>query len=436
MNQNTPYPGNAMKKICLALLLPLLLPGLYAQPIDQATKDAILQAVGRTIKERAYARGVNFAKWDELAKQFQERFQKAQTQEEFATEVNRAFAQFGLSHLRLLTPYSARVQRTGQGVGLGIRARAEEGGVRVVLVLPGSPAEKAGLQPGDLITHADGKPLTDPEQLRGEKDTQVRLTVKRQDGTVLELTIVRAEFSAVLKDTLTWVDEKTALLKVHSFATGYDRNLIDQYFEQIAKAEKLIIDLRGNGGGQTLNLFHLAGKVLPGGTRLGKFITRDHAKQYLEKHPDGTDDPVEVAREFGLSLSAFGRGEPAFKGSLVVLVDGGTGSASEIFAQTIQELQRGKVVGTKTAGAVLASTFVNLPAGFALQVPLMEYVSPKGKRLEVAGVTPDVPVDEATIAQDEALLAIALKAFSPERTPPEEPKPSDRVAQILLEYGR
>lgn len=400
-----------MKKLWHLLLIVSLLSGASAQPIDQTTKESVLEAIGRHIKERAYARGVNFAKWDELAKQYQEQFQKARTQEEFAREVNKAFAQFELSHLRLLSPYAARVQRTGQGVGLGIRARAEEGGVRIVMVIPGSPADKAGLQPGDLITHADGNPLTEPEQLRGEKDTPVRLTLKRQDGTTLELTIVRAEYSTLLKDTLTWVDEKTALLRVHSFTTGYDRNLIDQYFNQIGKAEKLIIDLRGNGGGQTLNLFHLAGKVLPGGTRMGKFVTRDHAQQYLEKHPEGTDDPVEVAKEFGIPLSAFGRGDPPYKGGLVVLVDGGTGSASEIFAQTIQELGRGKVVGTKTAGAVLASTFVNLPAGFALQIPLMEYVSQKGKRLEVTGVTPDVPVDDATLTKDEVLLAIALKAL-------------------------
>ncbi|MCL6624365.1 MAG: PDZ domain-containing protein [Fimbriimonadales bacterium] len=398
--------------MCFSLILTILLPGLFAQPIDQETKDAVLKAVGRVIKERAYARGVNFAKWDELAQEYEERFQKAQTHDEFANEVNRAFAQFGLSHLRLLTPHAARVQKTGQGVGLGIQARAEEGGVRVVLVLPGSPAEKAGLQPGDLITHADGKPITEPERLRGEKGTQVRLTVKRMDGTLLELTVVRGEFSTLRKDTLTWIDEKTALLRVHSFAVGYDRELIDQYFEKIAKAEKLILDLRGNGGGQTLNLFHLAGKLFPGGTRLGKFVSRDHAREYLKKHPEGTDDPVEVAKEFGLSLSAFGRGEPPFKGDLVVLVDSGTGSASEILAQTVQELQRGKVVGTKTAGAVLASTLVNLPADFALQVPLMEYVSPKGQRLEMTGVTPDVLVDKDVIAQDDVLLKIALKAFS------------------------
>jgi carboxyl-terminal processing protease len=404
--------SNHMKKMGFSLILAILLPGLFAQPIDQETKDAILKAVAQTIKERAYARGVSFAKWDALAQQYEERFQKAQTHDEFANEVNRALTEFGLSHLRLLTPYAARVQRTGQGVGLGIQAQAEEGGVRVVSVIPGSPAEKAGLEPGDLITHADGKHIKEPERLRGEKGTAVRLTIKRKDGTLLELTIVRDEFSTIRKDTLTWIDEKTALLRVHSFAAGYNRELIDQYFEKIAKAEKLILDLRGNGGGQTLNLFHLAGKFFPGGTSLGKFISRDHARQYLEKHPNGTDDPVEVAKEFGLSLSAFGRGEPPFKGDLVVLVDSGTGSASEILAQAIQEYQRGKVVGSKTAGAVLASTLVNLPAGFALQVPLMEYVSPKGKRLEMTGVTPDVLVEKDVVAKDDALLKIALKAFS------------------------
>jgi carboxyl-terminal processing protease len=384
-----------------------------AQPLTDEAKASILEAVSKNIKERAYVAGVDFSKWDSFVEKHKERFDAAKTQDQFAQAVNIAFVEFGFSHIRLLTPRQAETTITGQSVGIGIMAGVEEGGIRVGRVIEGGPAQKAGIKVGDLIIKVNGEDAKSPEQIRGEKGTDVKLHVKREDGTVVEMTITRDTFNVNVKDELKWIDDKTAHLKVNTFMNGYDRKLIDEFFKEIEekKAEKLILDLRSNGGGSTFNLYHLAGKVLPNQASLGKFITRNHADRYKAKYEGKGDDPIEVSKEFGMELKALGTSEH-FKGSIVVLISGASGSATEILASAIQDHARGKLLGTNSAGAVLASTFFQLPERFSLQLPLMEYVTVSSKRLEGTGVKPDIVLEPAETANDEKILKLANETLS------------------------
>jgi carboxyl-terminal processing protease len=121
---------------------------------------------------------------------------------------------------------------------------------------------------------------------------------------------------------------------------------------------------------------------------------------------------VAVAKEFGWPLTGYAaRGAKRFQGDLVVLTNGGSASASEIFAAAVADNKRGKVVGVKSAGAVLASNFVRLQDGWSLQLPLMEYVTPGGKRLEGTGVAPQFTVDPAKVNDDQACYDAAKVAF-------------------------
>jgi len=205
---------------------------------------------------------------------------------------------------------------------------------------------------GDIIIKANGEKVDGPEKVRGPKGTKVEVTLLR-DGKEITLPITRNEFSLILKDELEWVDPKTALLTINTFATGYDRNLIDKYFEQLdGKAESLIIDLHGNGGGAVINLAHLAGKVLPAKASLGTFITKYHADEYKKENPGFKDDPIAIAQEKGgwpITPSARREAKP-FAGDVVVLIGPGSASASEIFAAAIEDNKRGKVIGGKSAG--------------------------------------------------------------------------------------
>ncbi|RMG25777.1 MAG: PDZ domain-containing protein [Armatimonadetes bacterium] len=400
-----------LRILCLVGVLAGLMPVASAQPISAESKAKVLEAIGRQIKTNAYVQGVDFSQWDKLVEKFKEEFDKAETQDAFATVVNRAFAEFKLSHLHLQTPRAAQIRTTGKTVGIGVTIQQQPDGLLVTRVIEGGPAEKAGIKVGDVLIEADGKPIRGPEDLRGDEGTKVRVKVRRGEETP-EFEITRAEFSVLQKDDIKWIDDKTAIITVHTFATGYDPKRIDELFREAKKAERLILDLRSNGGGAVPNLSHLAGKVLPPYTPLGKFITRRDANRYKEEHPDGSDDPVSVAKEYGWTIGARSQSEKdRFTGELVVLVSPASASASEIFAAAIKDHKRGKIVGTKTAGAVLASTFINLPEGFSLQLPLMEFVTYGGVRLEGVGVEPDEALKPNEVGNDELAVRAALKVF-------------------------
>lgn len=386
---------------------------LIAQPVSKETKSKIIAEISKLMANDVYVGGVDFSKWDMYLAGHRENIDRAETADQFAAAVNRAFAEFGFSHMSLLTPRAATTQMTGRSVGIGILAETVAEGVRVSRVLPGGPAARAGLKAGDLIFLADGKPVKGPENIRGEKGTVVELEIRRTDGTEYKVTIIRDTFSVVVEDELKWIDDKTALLVVNSFSVGYKAKQIDGFFEEIkAKgAENLIIDLRPNGGGSTINLFHLAGKIVPGGTPMGKFITRGHAKSWLQKNPGNDPNPVEIAKDFGLPLSAVGPKDGVFSGKVVVLTSPASASASEIFAAMVLDQGRGKVIGTKTAGAVLASRFARLPDGWAAQIPMMEYVTSGGVRLEGLGVQPSVIVGLADLSSDGFMIKTALETL-------------------------
>lgn len=394
--------------LALAALSPV-----FGQPITDETKSKILAEISRLMTTEVYVGGVDFTKWEDYLANQKENIDRAETADQFAAAVNRAFAEFGFSHMSLLTPRATTAQLTGQSVGIGILAETLPEGVRVARVLPGGPAFKAGLKEGDVIFLADGKPVKGPENIRGEKGTVVELEIRRPDGTEYKVTIVRDTFSVVVEDELKWIDDKTAMLVVNSFSVGYKTKQIDEFFNEIkAKgAENLIIDLRPNGGGSTINLFHLAGKIMPGGTPMGKFITRGHANNWLQKNPGKEPNPVEIAKEFGLPLTALGPKEGFFTGKVVVLTSPASASASEIFAAMVLDHGRGKVIGTKTAGAVLASRFARLPEGWSVQIPMMEYVTNGGARLEGTGVQPSVMVGLPDVANDEFIVKTALETF-------------------------
>lgn len=399
-------------KPLLAVAALALTVGAVAQTITTETKEKVLEAAAKIISERAYVGGVDFAKWGEFSTKHKPDIMKADTHDKFAAAVNTALKEFGFSHMQMLTPRAATTRVTGTSVGIGVLIQPADKGIKVVKVLPGGPAEGAGVKVGDVIIKADGQPVDGPENVRGPKGTKVDITVLRE-GKEVVIPIIRNEFSLIVKDTLEWVDDKTAYLTVNTFSTGYDRAAIDRFFEEIdPKAERLIIDLASNGGGAVMNLNHLAGKVLPASAKLGTFITRFHANEFKRKNPGAADDPIAIAKDGGMTLAATARrGATPFKGELVVLIGPGSASASEIFAAAIEDNKRGKVIGEKSAGAVLASQFMPLPDGFSLQIPLMEYVTPGLKRLEGTGVAPSLKLAVEKFTERGEVMKIAGEAF-------------------------
>lgn len=360
------------------------------QKIDKATKEAVVQRMGQVVLNSCYVPGVDFGKWPEFLTKSKDAIDKAETESQFAEAINKELSSyFGVSHIVLITPRNAKARIERKVVGVGIQVQLEPEGLRIVSVFPNTPASEAGLDVGDLVMEADGKKLTTTTGMLGEEGTPVEIKVKKGDGKVKAYKLVRRKYSNVREDTITFPSPNTALITVHTFDTAYSREKVDELFEKAANVPNLILDLRSNGGGIVLNMLHFLGHLLPANTGFGTFINRNMVKRYADATNEPATDLRAIASFADAPLKPRVGSEP-YKGNVAVLINGGTGSASEISALALKEFRQAPVVGTKSAGAVLVSVMGQLPNGWVLQYPMMDYVSALGVRIEGKGIEPDI----------------------------------------------
>jgi carboxyl-terminal processing protease len=286
------------------------------------------------------------------------------------------------SHVGFLTPEANRERinrQRGQAgfTGAGLIIRALEGKIYVTSVIPGSPAEQAGVHDFDRIlridnTSTEGMEVSQVSSLiRGLSGTPVTLTLQRGGSlTPVVLTITRGPITIPSIFRAELLDGAIGYVRLSQFAerTGAEfRTTVNRLMERGMRA--LIVDLRGNPGGFLNELNIVLNTVLPTGVPV-----------YTERRRGGTERVVSTT---GTPLLP-----PAMP--LTVIVDEASASASELFSAAIQENRRGQVVGTKTAGAVEASIMVPLSDGSALSVTISRLATGRGVRLEGAGVTPDI----------------------------------------------
>lgn len=359
--------------------------------ISAEVKAEVLAGVSRVINRSAFVPGHDLSKWDEFIAAEKDSIDKAATDAEFAAAVRQAMNKFGVSHMVLITPQAAKARIERKAVGIGISIQPQEDGLLVTTVYDGSPAADAKLEPGDVIFEADGKKLTAGSTITGDEGTQVEIKVRKSDGKVVTLKLTRRKFSNVRPDTLTWKNAETAVIKVHTFDLSYDRKRIDELMNQAKKAKQVIVDLRSNGGGAVLNMIHFIGHFVAPSEKFGIFIGRGMVKDYVEKTGGDPNDLRKIAQQASMGWLRPTSSTPTpFSGNVAVLINGGSGSASEITAQAFKELRGAPVVGTKSAGAVLVSTMAPVSNNWMLQYPLSDYLSVRGVRLEGNGIVPDV----------------------------------------------
>jgi carboxyl-terminal processing protease len=386
-------------------------------------KKEVLANVTRVITKMAFVPGIDLTKWEEFLTGQQEAIDKATTSTEFAMAVREAINKFGISHMVLFTPDMAKARVERKAVGIGINIQPQEDGLLVTNVFEGSPAAEAGIQPGDLIIEADGKKLGKDSVITGEEGTQVELKIKRSSGKVDGMKLTRRKFSNVRTDTLKFVDADTAILKVNTFDISYDRKKIDELMVEARKSKNLILDLRSNGGGAVINMLHLMGYFVPADEKFGIFLGRSLVNRYVEETKGNPTELKKIAdwAEIGwLRASKVNGG--MYQGNVAVLINGGTGSASEITALAMKELRGAPVIGTKSAGAVLVSTMTPVTNGYVLQFPMSDYLSVQGVRLEGNGIEPDTEAPtpkfgEPDVAIEKAVALLKRAALRNERNP-------------------
>ncbi len=412
----TERSNQLMKRTLIAALFALVTTFAYAQPtqgarsFDAKIKQEILSELKEVITTVAFVPGADFAKWPEVLEEYKEELDASKSPEEFAFVVNTALQKFGFSHILLFSPMAAERRSTNKMVGIGVRIEIEENGIRVIRVYNDGPAYAGGLKAGDLIIEADGKPVRKPSDLAGEEGQAVKVKVDR-NGVIIERELVRKAFTTVVPEELSFPEKDTALLTIPSFDATYNRERVQELMGKLDETKHLIVDLRGNGGGQVFNLLHLSSFLLTREQPLGTFVDRNAVKKYTEATGDDKADVFKIAQWSENKLLPLRRNKEPFQGDVIVLVDGGTGSASEMIAAALKEQRNAKIIGTQSAGAVLASTMRPLDYGFLLQYPLMDYVTIKGKRLEGNGLVPDVIAPAAKFGAADIGVQEALRVF-------------------------
>ncbi len=397
------------RKIIVALLLTW---SVIAQAMTPDLKAKVLADVSDVINKKAFVPGLDMDAWTRHVAKHQAELDAAETVDAYTKALNRACREFGVSHLSVRTPAQEKRRSTRQAAGFGIRVTDGEHVLHVVEVNPNGPSVGKGLDAGDEIILVDGRVPDEIEDLQGEVGSKSILKVRKGDGGVVELELERKTFSLDRPDTLTWIDPESAVLRINTFMQGYKRDAITKLCEEAARAKYLILDLRGNGGGQVSNLRHLLGHFLPANTTIGAFIGKNVVNNFREAGQGDGNDPIAVAKWSPRKFRTDNAQSPVITGRVGVLIDRGSASASEITSAALREMLDAPLVGTKTAGAVLASTYEKIEGGFSVQYPASDYVTGKGIRLEKNPLKPDLeiatesrPASRGTASRPRVLVA-------------------------------
>lgn len=294
-----------------------------------------------------------------------------------------------------------RVQTTGEFGGLGIEVTMENGLVKVVSPIDDTPAAKAGIKPGDLVVKLDkeevtGLTLSDAvDKMRGKVGTPITLTIVREGQaeplilTVVRDTIkIRAVRSEVEGDDVGYVRITTFNEQV---AENLTKALADIKAKAAAKKTKLkglVLDLRNNPGGLLDQAIFVSDAFLEQGEIVS---TRGREKDDVKRENATAGDLID--------------GMP-----IVVLINEGSASASEIVAGALQDQRRAIIMGTKSFGKGSVQTVMNLPGHGAMRLTTARYYTPSGRSIQAKGIEPDIEVKLAKIEEVKAKFEMPKEA--------------------------
>jgi carboxyl-terminal processing protease len=294
-----------------------------------------------------------------------------------------------------------QVQTRGEFGGLGIEVTMEDGFVKVVAPIDDTPAAKAGVRAGDIITHLDDDPVQGltlnqaVEKMRGPENSKIRLKVMRKgnDGPI-EIAIVRAKI--LVRSVRSKVQgEDVGFIRITQFTeqtTDGLRKAITDISSQIPndKLKGYIIDLRNNPGGLLDQAISVS----------DAFLERGEIVSTRGRDPDET-------QRFNARPGDLTKGKP-----VIVLINGGSASASEIVAGALQDHRRATLLGTRSFGKGSVQTIIPLGSGNgALRLTTARYFTPSGRSIQAKGISPDIEVLQE-VPEEVKARAVEIKGES------------------------
>ncbi|WP_303672771.1 S41 family peptidase [Vampirovibrio chlorellavorus] len=257
--------------------------------------------------------------------------------------------------------------------GVGIQISKRDNKLLVLATIDDTPAQRAGLMPKDQITHINGKETAGmsvedaADQIRGEKGTFVTLSIKRGKAE-LSKRIQRDEIKIKSVFTKPLNDPRIGYLRLSSFISETMLDEMKEALQQLSSKQALVLDLRGNYGGLFSNAVEAADMLMDQG-KIVFIVNREHDRRSFEAHP-GTINAK----------------------PLVVLIDGGSASASEILAGALKDNHRATLIGSQSFGKGLVQKVNPLMNNSGINITISKYLTPNGTDINKKGIEPDIKV--------------------------------------------
>jgi len=420
--------------LCVLAVIGMLCAGVassWAQALSKTDRDIaqqMLRNAAADVKKYYYDPKLHGIDWDAKVREAQTNIDKADSMDSAVSEIAALLDGLNDSHTTFILPPRSYVHK------YGFRLRMIGDRCYVIHVRHGSDAEKKGLKAGDQVLAVNDIPVTRKTLWRIEHIFQylrpqpgLRLTLSGDDGQKRQLdAMAKMEPSPVVKYSLNqginfevrdWTEEEILLepqyfekgddllaVKIPAFALSAEG--VDRVLGRMRKHKGVVLDLRGNPGGFTETLDRLVGGMFESDLKLYDRVRRDSTK------------PITVG----------GRHHDAFTGRLVVLIDSGSASASELFARIVQLQKRGFVMGDRSAGMVMEATsyphemLVDTALFYGAEITISDLIMTDGKSLEHVGVEPDimvVPTAQDLASHRDPVMAKAAGLVGMKLTPEE-----------------